>query len=273
MPNARSRRQPAHARTDEWYDHPTWYDVLHAAGTAEEVDGLERIACTHCRTPSRGLGRWLEPACGTGRYLRVAAGRGIDVVGIDASEPMIDYARARFDALGLGGDLRVGDMTDFRISPKVDFAFCLINSIRHLPSDRAMLDHLRCIADSLRRGGVYAVGISLAKYGIDEDTEDVWEAQRGRLGITQLIQYLAPDPDTRAERVVSQLRITTPSGERDVGHTYNLRSYDHDQWLALLRRSAMEPVALCNEWGEEIARPEDRAGAGAYGVWILAPRR
>ena len=60
----------------DWYRLPAWYDILHAAGTAEEVDGLEAIASRWVRPASRGPMRWLEPACGTGRYLRVIAGRG-----------------------------------------------------------------------------------------------------------------------------------------------------------------------------------------------------
>jgi SAM-dependent methyltransferase len=50
--------------------------------------------------------RLLDIACGSGYAASVAAGRGADVVGLDASEALIAIARARTPA----GDFRVGDM-------------------------------------------------------------------------------------------------------------------------------------------------------------------
>ncbi|HEU0335436.1 MAG TPA: class I SAM-dependent methyltransferase [Gaiellaceae bacterium] len=56
-----------------------------------------------------GLGagqRVLEVGCGTGVFLRAAADRGAEVVGLDASEALLELARARVPE----ADLRLGDM-------------------------------------------------------------------------------------------------------------------------------------------------------------------
>ena len=54
----------------------------------------------------------LEVGCGAGSNLWFAAREGFRVAGIDGSESGIAYARGRFEAEGLAGDLRVGDFTD-----------------------------------------------------------------------------------------------------------------------------------------------------------------
>ena len=48
----------------------------------------------------------LDVGCGTGAFLRLAAARGAESYGIDASDALIEFARARLPA----ADLRVGEM-------------------------------------------------------------------------------------------------------------------------------------------------------------------
>lgn len=50
--------------------------------------------------------RLLDIACGSGMAARTASGRGAEVAGLDASEALVDIARARTPE----GDFRVGDM-------------------------------------------------------------------------------------------------------------------------------------------------------------------
>lgn len=234
------------------------YDVLHAPGTAGEVDALERIASRHVSTPDPG-GRWLEPACGSGRCVRLAAKRGICAHGFDLDGGMVAYANDRFRALGLGDKARavVADMrscvSDGAIERgSYDFVFNTINSFRHLMSDRDALAHMEQIASALRPGGVYAVGVSTCVYDAEFPTEDVWEAARGNLGVTQTVQYLPPEggeTGARTERVLSHLEISRPSGSEHRDSAYELRTYSTEQWLDLIARSALSLVGVADDGG------------------------
>lgn len=240
------------------YPKPGVYDVLHATGTAAEVDALQRIAAQCVRTSAP---TWIEPACGTGRYLRIAARRGIRCLGFDRDAAMIEYARQH------GCDAFVADMIDFARTlglTRADFAFNLHNSIRHLPSDAAMLAHFSEMARVLRRGGAYAVGISLTRYGAEEPEEDVWEGTRGRLRAKQLLQYLPPAGRGRFEHVVSHVRIERPAGVTQHDSTYDLRCYDLAQWRRVIARSPFRIVATVNGHGARIER-----GHVPYGIDIL----
>lgn len=250
------------------YDDPLVYDVLHAPGTGEEVDGL--IAIERRFVPMDTPRLWLEPACGTGRYLREAAARGIAAIGFDLREGMIEYARERTPA-GAACEWFVGDMTDFarRVGRRrVSLAFNLINTIRHLPSDEAMLAHLAEVERVLAPGGAYIVGLSLTAYGRESPSEDVWTGARGRLRVTQVVQYLPPrstgNPKSRSELVVSHLVLDRPTGVEHRDSSYRLRTYSLEQFRALVERSPLRIEASVDELGADAA-----ASDGGYALLVL----
>lgn len=271
----RSARPPdAPPRSDPYAD-PLLYDVIHTPGTAREVRGLLRTARRFVRPPANPLGAWLEPACGTGRYLRLAARRVRLAVGFDRSSAMIDYARARAASAAVPPRYFVASMHDFdrHLPPRsIDFAFNLINTIRHLESDADMLAHLAAIARVLRPGGAYAVGLSLCAYGQESPTEDVWRGVRGRLRVTQTVQYLPPTASSRArrndagrfERVISHLHVVRGRRHEHLDGTYRLRAYDLRQWRELIERSPLRLAATIDEDGRDAAPCEP-----GYAVYLL----
>lgn len=256
----------------DWYEFPGWYDILHTPGTAREVTGLERIEKRFGKAREPANQRlWLEPACGTGRYLRVAAGRGIGAVGFDLSQRMIDYATDSFARRRFPGRFFVGDMTDFRIPRRATFAFCPINTIRHLATDAAMLRHFACVRRALAPGGIYVVGTETGRYGVDFPAEDIWEGRRGRVRIRQVVQYLPANRRERMERVISHLTINTPSGEQELTSTYSLRAYSIAEWDALLKRAGWRVLGICDADGGEALRGPRGSVIGGYGLYVLAP--
>lgn len=264
-----------------FYDDPAWYDILHTPGTASEVSGLEIM---HERfAPRTRMRHWLEPACGTGRYLRVAAARGVRTTGVDLSARMLEYARASFDRRGLRGAFIESGMESFDVRTEHHMAFCLINSVRHLMTDRAMLAHFRSIFAALRARGVYVLGVSLSDPGREMPSEDVWKARRGSCEVHQLVNYLPADGVSgergRRELVISHLRVTTPSRVRVLDHTYALRTYTPRQWASLLRRAGVEIRAIVDERGGDLPIPSGptdgfdlTALAGRYALYVLGRR-
>lgn len=263
------------------YDDPRVYDVLFTPGTAAEVSGLERAFARHAPAVLRGRAHrnavWLEPACGSGRYLRVIAARGGRVLGFDREPRMIAFAREVLLRRGLGrrATLFTADMTRFAASVRagsVDLAFNLLNTIRHLDTDRALRAHFREMARVLRPGGLYAVGLSLTRYGDEDPSEDVFRAARGGLRVEQVVQYLPPghDPacaDPRAETVLCHLTVTGGRRSDSRPSRYTLRCYDAAQWSAILETVPFDAVDCVNERGTSIGDL-----AWPYGIQILRRR-
>jgi SAM-dependent methyltransferase len=285
----------------EPYTDPKVYDVLHAPETAGEVRLLRRVAAKlEC---DRAAPVWLEPACGSGRLLRAAARYGVRGYGFDISAPMIEYARACAAKVGAkkaakkaakaGAKANAGaaaikapkffvaDMRGFEAAaerefgkalPRADLAFNLINTIRHLGDDRAMLDHFEAVARVLKPGAAYVVGISLCSYGNEFESEDVWTGSRGGLRVTQTVQYLPASGGrgARAERVISHMTVIDQharigeASERHIDETYALRAYDLKQWNELIAKSAMRVAATFDGDGKPIEPSEP--GYVLYGL-------
>jgi SAM-dependent methyltransferase len=274
-------KEPSHDalhRSDDshpFYRMPEVYDILHAAGTAAEVSGLERIARKYSAPPKDRASTWLEPACGTARYLRVAHKRGHNVVGIDSSPEMVAYARARLgSAKSPTARILLGDITDFSTlvpARSIDFAFNLINSIRHLPDDKSMLAHFEQMSRALKPGAVYALGLGLASYGLEIPTEDIWLGKRGACSIRQCVQYLPAETGrnkrARMERCINHLTITRPSRTDEIDFVYDLRSYDLKQWTRLVSKSALAITRAVDEEGNEITATEP-----GYAIFLFRAR-
>lgn len=284
MPKARSdapalpETATSHAidRVDGIYGQPELYDILHQPDTEWEVRGLIKIARRFLGPRDPATMRWLEPACGTGRYLRLAAKKGVRVVGFDRSPEMITYAKARVKELGVSrrANLFVGDMVGFESEMKpasIDLCFNLINTIRHLPSDKAILAHLAGVHTVLKPGGILIVGISLSAYGKEVPEEDVWRGNRGRVEVTQIVNYEpaenGPGPGKRIEKVYSHMMARTPTGDSHHDDTYGLRSYDLAQWRTIVSRAGFERIATIDEHGEDVLVREP-----GYAIHVLKPR-
>lgn len=249
------------------------YDLLHAKGTAAEVDALEKM---RARFAPDAPDVWLEPACGSGRVIRLAAKResGRRVIGFDREDGMVRYTAHRAELAGLADRHRLftAEMTDFadEIRPgSVGLGVNLINTVRHLESDEELLAHFDQVSRVLHPQGVYVVGLSLSMYGCEMPSEDVWVGRRGRVSVKQVVNFIPPDDGAgeRMELVYSHMSVTTPSGEREISSSYRLRTYSLRQWREIIGRSALRVVGFADMLGA----PDEPEEPG-YGLWALGHR-
>ncbi|MDQ6840459.1 MAG: class I SAM-dependent methyltransferase [Actinomycetota bacterium] len=101
-------------------------------------------------------GKVLDVGCGTGENSLFLTGRGMDVVGIDASTIAVEAARAKATERSVGVEFRVSDALHLRASPE-RFDSVIDVGLLHLFSDidrRHLIDGLHTV---LRPGGVYHV--------------------------------------------------------------------------------------------------------------------
>src|SRR2546430_15119565 len=70
-------------------------------------------------------------------------------------------------------------MSNFRLRRRVDAAYCTISTFRYLLTEQAARDHLRCIAGSLRQGGIYVLGLHLLPLAVDKEDVECWTERRG----------------------------------------------------------------------------------------------
>src|SRR5215510_13193147 len=71
--------------------------------------------------------------------------------------------------------------TLFRLARPLDAAICMQDSQGHLLTNEQLLAHLRCVAHSLRRGGVYVFDRYMASSWTNPARSWSWSRRRGRV--------------------------------------------------------------------------------------------
>lgn len=234
------------------YDYPKYYDVLFGSDCRAEFRFIR--ACFH-RFAKGKVRRVFEPACGTGRLLVRFALAGYEVAGLDLNPKAVAYCNARFLRRGLAPAAVVGDMAHFHLPQKVDAAFNTINSFRHLPTEKAARSHLACIAQALRPGGLYILGLHLTPAGKPQCQEERWSARRGHLAVVSRMWTLALDRRRRTERVALQFDVWTPRRQLRLYDEITFRTYSREQMARLLRAVATLEVVETYDFGYQIQRP------------------
>ena len=160
------------------YSAPRLYEIAFDMNRKGEVDFL-----VHCfrRYAKRRVSRVLDIACGTGPHLIRLADRGFRMSGLDLSRENIEFLCRRLAAKGHAGELVVGDMTDFRLRHPVDAAICMQDSQGHLLTNAQLLAHLRAVARSVKKGGLYIFDRYMASSWTDPARSWSWSRRRGGL--------------------------------------------------------------------------------------------
>ena len=196
------------------YGAPRLYEIAFDMNRKGEVDFLVHCFRRHARGPVR---RVLDIACGTGPHLIRLADRGYRMVGLDLSRRNIEFLGDRLEAKGRQAELIVGDMTDFRLRPAVDAAICMQDSQGHLLTNAQLLAHLRCVARTLRSGGVYVFDRYMASSWTNPARSWSWSRRRGRLIVRASFSALHDvDPVTQVFRE----RITLEAIENGTRRVY-----------------------------------------------------
>lgn len=239
-------------RPGHLYDYPKYYDLIFGSDWKDEHDFLRDCFEKHA---SRKVTRLFEPACGTGRLMFRFAKSGYDIAGIDLNPNAVDYCNARLRRHGFPATARVADMSDFRVKQKFDAAFNTINSFRHLPTERQAEDHLRCIANALKTGGLYVLGLHLTPTKGPRQESEEWVGRRGNLAVVSRLWSEDLDLKKRNERVGMTFDVWTPTQQFRLVDEMNYRTYTAAQMKRLLAKVPQFQIEETYDFQYQIFRP------------------
>jgi SAM-dependent methyltransferase len=234
------------------------YDIAFDWDVGEEVDWIVGQL--------EGPASVLEPGCGSGRMLVELADRGIDVTGIDVSEPMLELARRR---LGDRGVLIRADMTDFDLGRTFDGAISPINTLLHLTPEQ--LDaHLACMARHTPR---YLVQVGL----IEPESHDPfagshWEAERD--GVKLKCDWVDEEVDFARGLSRQRSRIEVLEGPRKgevLEEIHDMTLWTPATWGAAIERSPYREAATF-DGGRKGERPRVEPTATGGLLWHVLVR-
>ncbi len=118
----------------------------------------------------------VELGVGTGRIAIPTALAGVPVIGVDASEGMLDVCRARAGAAGVAGllDLREGDYRDPPVEERVRLVTCPFRAYLHLHTDEERVAALRAAFALLEPGGRLAFDVFAPSRADIRETDRRW---------------------------------------------------------------------------------------------------
>lgn len=218
-----------------WYSVP-FYDAVFDPLADEEAVFADAAFRRHGRS-RRGRRRVLEPACGSGRILAGLMSRGWEATGFDLNEHMVARAKARLPS----ARITLQTMQSFRVRGGFDLAVNMVSTFRHLKTDDDALAHLVRVADTLRPGGLFLLGLHVSDYDRERLSRERWLGHHDRAEVVCNIQRWPPSRCTRTERARARYVVTERGERRGYECNWTFRCYD-DQELATL--VAREPRFL-----------------------------
>lgn len=246
---------PAFEQSD-WYDHPHYYDIVFDGDTSREADFLEDVFAEHGHGGRQR--RVLEPACGSGRLLAEFARRGWKATGFDLNERMLAYARTRPVRAGAPG-LRVfpARLESFPPCGPVDLAHCILSTFKYVLTGKGAASHLRLVARSLVRGGLYVLGIHLTDYRRRTTDREQWTGEKDGVRVASDTWTSPADRKSRRERLRNRMVVHEPGPQgrprvRRIETHWECRTYDARQLRALIGRAPELEIVACYDFNHDI---------------------
>lgn len=256
----------------DWYETPLYYDIIFDTDTAKQATFLEQCYAHHATPlpPTKptasavadavGSSPYktqpltiLEPACGSGRLMAELATRGHHVAGVDLSQGMLNFAQKRFKEKGVKGKLVNAPMQAFDLhafaKPRsgltsgggFDLAHILVSSFKYLQTEDAAAACLNTIADHLRPGGIFILGIHLTESDETNRTLERWRATRDHLDVLCTIRSSPPNHAQRTEqlraRIVARDLNLPGTQPKRYESNWTFRTYNESQLGSLLRKA------------------------------------
>jgi ubiquinone/menaquinone biosynthesis C-methylase UbiE len=259
-----------------WDQYAPFYDWENAQTLGRrDVPFWQRVAAA-------ASGTVLELGCGTGRVSVPLARRGVQVVGIDRSAPMLERARRRITKSGRRSEPRANSPArqltnsprlvrgDIRQLPFEDHSFPMVLApygiLQSLIRPRDLTATLASVARVIAPGGTFGVDLvpDVPKWREYENRVQL----RGRDGDAQLTLIESVRQDPARHLTTFEQRYVERRGDRTREHRFDLtfRTLTVPQMTRQLERAGFSVEAVL---GDYRGRPWDERAD----VWIILARR
>ena len=179
-----------------WYErfserHDQWSegmiaDVAFYVGLAQRTDGP---------IVELGIGNG-------GVAIPVARATGRPVIGLDASQAMLDQARVAARKAGVDLDLRLGDVRDLALDEPAGLVYCPFRTLLHLPTWFDRRRTFERVAASLEPGGRFAWNAFVFDHRVASEPDGIHQDQPvPHTPGTSSVTTGSTSPSTTAERV------------------------------------------------------------------------
>lgn len=262
-------------------DDAAGYGREHVADFYDHVDPYRHrpdVAFYTALAVERG-GPMLELGCGTGRVLLPTAKAGVEVTGVDVSEPMLAVCRSKLaeETPEVQGRVRLAraDMRSFDLGRRFGLVTIPFRPFQHLVTVEEQMACLACAHRHLEPGGTLALDVfnpSLKrlvdpKYLRESEPEPTFVMQDGR-SVMRTDRNASVDLVNQVIHAELIYYVTHPNGtQQRLVHDFPLRYFFRYELEHLLVRAGFEVEAVYGDF--------DRSpvGPSAPGELVVVARR
>ena len=211
------------------YDQPLYYEIAFSYQEAKrQADYFEEAARRYAKIPVK---RFLDIGCGPTPQLRELARRGYEAVGLDINPNMLAHLRKRAEEEGVKVETIEADMNNFKLKKKCDFAFVLSGSVA-VNSNKQFLQHLDCVADALRKGGLYLFeNFSLR---LNQSPKQEWAMTCGEIEVKTTWEAVTKDELEQLEEERLTLEVNDHGEKKTFSSTFHPKTFSSQELKALI---------------------------------------
>jgi SAM-dependent methyltransferase len=232
------------------YDYPDYYDKAFSfRNIGREAEVFDECIKLYSTIPVR---RVLELGAGTAPHLNEWARRGIEYVGIDTNENMLDHARKKAQKLAIApiaATLLKADMRSFSLGRTVDFAYIMLGSL-HAKTTEDIDSHLSSVANALNPGGLYFLDWCINfQWANPSGSTQSWSIDKTlvKIEVSFRTEVLNPASQTVRNRLIA--KIDDDGKVFDLEETEIVRTIFPQEFLLLVEKSQkLEFVGWWNNW-------------------------
>ena len=237
--------------TSRVYDSGADYDAQYAGAYEPEIRYLMRLALEQ-------HGPVLDLCCGTGIVTVPLAETGLDVVGVDISEAMLETAQAK--TKGDNPTFALADALEFKATQRFGLVLMTGNAFQCFLTDRDVAALLANVCRWLRPGGKFVFDMRLPE-GYDftlNDELELWNEYQDAAG--NPVQWLGRQATYNAESGVLHYEMQDVFADGTVKpSTETLKFTPLPRLLELLQGAGLEVVNRYQNWRLEPFQEEGAA--------------
>jgi ubiquinone/menaquinone biosynthesis C-methylase UbiE len=249
-----------------WDEYAPFYDWENARTLGRrDVPFWQRVA-------AQADGQVLELGCGTGRISIPLAKSGVDLVGVDRSEPMLSRLRSRISRASFGGARSLEIVrADIRMLPFRRQRFSMVLApygiLQSLIRERDLTATLDSVARVMKRGGTFGIDLvpDVPNWREYENKVQLRGEAKGGARLT-LVESVRQDP--RRHLTTFEQQYVERRGRRTTTHRFELtfRTLTIAQMSRRLERAGFRVDTVL---GDYRGRPWDARAD----VWIILAKK
>jgi SAM-dependent methyltransferase len=133
--------------------YANYYDSIYKEKKySQEVDFLFSVIEKYSVNKVKNI---LSLGCGTAGHEIILAKKGLEILGIDASEKMLEIASQKSKEENVNIKFKKADVTDFKTEEQFDFSMAMFNIVGYMSENKMMERILKNVSESLKKDGLF----------------------------------------------------------------------------------------------------------------------